>query len=1472
MKLIRRIISWTIWSLAALYVAAIVLLHVPAFQRFVGSQVASAIGQKLGTKAEVGRVDLGFLNRLIVDGVVIYDQHGKQMIRASRLAVNVNLLELPKGKIAISSAQLFGLQGQFYQESAQAKPNFQFALDSLASKDTTSHTPLDLRVNSLIVRNGAVSYHRLDLPSARGRLTPAHIDLTNISAHVMLNELTDSTLDVTLKKLSAKDAASGMDLQHLAFKLEADHRQARLWGLDLKMPGTHLHSDSIAATYSYLEGKLSMPSVRFSGTIGPSVITPCDVKAVVPQLSSFTKPMSMKWAFSGTQTTLRVDSLEVKSLEEGFHLQADGSLTSSDLLRWSANIQDLNLSAKAIDFVSKNVQGKSLKLPEEVTRLGDVRFRGIIGGAGKDLSAKGILNSDAGNARLGVGVKGSSVTGRIETQGLDLRRIFNNDDLGNIVTSIDVDALLKPNGTPQVKANGKISQLDYKSYTFNDITVNGEYNDGTFDGLLGINDPNGEVNLKGQFNTSLKTPSAHLKASVKQLNPSAMKLTDKWPGTTFSMDVDANFTGRTLNTAEGQVAIGHFAMKSEENDFQMDHFIVEASNNQGEHALNLRSDFADMTLKGRYDLQTLAQSITNFVGSKLPTLPGLPRQTNSRNNNFTLSATLTDTEWLKRLLGIPLTLDEPLYLYGRLDDNTHRLNLECSAPALYYDGSRYEDARLSLTTPNDTLFAQADVKKVMDNGHRFNWNVSANAVNNRLHAIVGFDNNARRRFMGNLNAEARFENNALGKPTAHISVNPSEFLVNDTVWKVRPSTIDYSDHHLEVNRFAIEHNQQHLLIDGRATKSASDSLTVDLRGINVNYITNLVNFHSVEFGGLATGKAYISSAFATPNASARLRVDRFTFEEGRMGVLNADVNYNQREKQIDIDAVAIDAPASRTDIKGYVSPARNYIDLAFRANNSRLDFLNHFCGSFLRNVDLYADGDLRLWGPLSDMNLTGEAVANGTADVISLNTTYRMKNDTVRLVPNEIVFRGDTITDREGNKGILRGALHHDHLTNLSYDIDVEARNLLAYDFKSYDEGTFFGTVYATGNCGIHGKSGEVVIDVNVRPEKKSFIEYNASAPDAIGTQDFIEWRDLTASGDLPRTPDTRAPLPAEEDEEEERPDIPTDIRLNFLIDCTPDATLRLLMDQASGDYIALNGTGTIRATFYNKGAFNMFGTYLVDHGIYKLTIQNVIKKDFQFQQGGTIVFGGDPYNALLNLQANYTVNGVPLSDLQLGRSFSNNNIRVDCLMNITGSPYEPKVDFDLELPTVSSDANQMVRSIINGQEEMNQQVIYLLGIGRFYVPENNNMNDGGVQQSQTSLAMQSLLSGTISQQINSVLGSVLKSNNWNFGANISTGDEGFNNAEYEGLLSGRLLNNRLLINGQFGYRDNANATTSFIGDFDIRYLLFPNGNLAIKAYNQTNDRYFTRNSLTTQGIGLIMKKDFNGLRDLFGSSRKRKK
>jgi hypothetical protein len=81
---------------------------------------------------------------------------------------------------------------------------------------------------------------------------------------------------------------------------------------------------------------------------------------------------------------------------------------------------------------------------------------------------------------------------------------------------------------------------------------------------------------------------------------------------------------------------------------------------------------------------------------------------------------------------------------------------------------------------------------------------------------------------------------------------------------------------------------------------------------------------------------------------------------------------------------------------------------------------------------------------------------------------------------------------------------------------------------------------------------------------------------------------------------------------------------------------------------------------------------------------------------------------------------------------------------------------------------------------------------------------------------------------------------------------------EVEGMLRGRLLDNRLQINGNLGYRENPIANRNFIGDFELLWLLSPKYNWNIKAYSKTNDRYFSKTNLTTQGAGIILRHDFN--------------
>lgn len=121
-----------------------------------------------------------------------------------------------------------------------------------------------------------------------------------------------------------------------------------------------------------------------------------------------------------------------------------------------------------------------------------------------------------------------------------------------------------------------------------------------------------------------------------------------------------------------------------------------------------------------------------------------------------------------------------------------------------------------------------------------------------------------------------------------------------------PATLSIAKNDLTVDHLAVKHENQHIIIDGRATKETTDTLFAELKDIDVKYILDLVNFHSVEFSGRATGLAHLTQAFDTPEAATQLRVDDFRFQNGRMGVLTANARLNNELKQIDIHAVAND--------------------------------------------------------------------------------------------------------------------------------------------------------------------------------------------------------------------------------------------------------------------------------------------------------------------------------------------------------------------------------------------------------------------------------------------------------------------------------------------------------------------------------------------------------------------------------------
>lgn len=1428
MRRVRKILTSIIWFFIGLYLLLLILLQIPAIQDFAGAKVANIISQELGTKVEIKRIDIGLFNRIIIDGITIYDQKDELLLQGARLSAKIELMPLTEGKVSIASAQIFGTHVNLYQDVADKPHNFQFVIDALSSKESSSDSQLNLRINSLIIRHGSVTYNRNYMPKKEGVLDPAHLKITEISAHLLLKTVAKDSINLNVKKISLNEQ-SGLKINKLSLRFEGGKSSCSLKDFEIVMPQSFFRIDSINANYDIDKTASNIPIV-FSGAIGKSKIHSHDLAFIQPEFRKKQCTIEMASVFNGTEKSLSIRNLDIDT---------DG------------------------DFIAASI-GKDIK---SISRLGGVRISAS-GYVDKTMCANTNCNiaTDAGSIKLIAQTDtAQNISGTLQSDSIRIGQILADDKFGSVILNADISGNTGLTHTPlSLKLSSRIQHFEFKNHNYNNILFGLTHTPSATKGEIELDDPYTKFKVSGELAKGRNGSSFQANAIIDKLNLKAINISDKWGDADFRGNIYADIKGTNIANAQGVIQIRDFAYSTPDRQIELSKLVLDSHFENKEQVITLNSDFANIRINGQFDIKSLSNSALNQLVSKIPAIPGLTSGKSQAKNRIQFYGEIKNSDLIEAIGGIPLHVVKPITVVGKINDQNGEMYANCSAPHFIYNNTELKNGHIAITAPDDTLNYDFGAIKMNGNNSTLKLNIFGKAYDNRLTASLYFDNNGTKYMEGLLNTETVFYNSE-GQRKADISITPSFLNINDEDWTINPANITYIQDKLSINNFKISNNNQSITINGIASRYAEDVLTVNLHRINVENILDLVNFRSVRFSGLASGKASIKAPFGDMEANAKILVDKFTFEGGRMGVLDANASWDKENKQIKIDAVADDGPDAMTYVNGYISPSPGYIDLGIRAEGTHLDFMESFTKSFTSDVNGHVRGFVKLLGPLKTVNLVGNLIVNGEMDIKPLNCKYFLKNDTVVCRPDEIEIIPSRIEDIYGNKGVLNGFIRHKHLTKLTYDLFVEADNLLVYDFKDFGNEVFYGTVFGTGNASIHGRSRELRMNVDMTTQKNSTFVYNVSTPDAIVDQKFITWNNKT--NNPANNEDAEAKTPMKET------NLPGDTYINFKINATTDATVKFLMDSNTNDYISLHGNGMLNASYYNKGGFNMFGTYTVEDGTYSMTIQDIIKKDFTFKQGGTLVFGGNPENANLNLQAVHTVNGVSLSDLNVGNSYSDNTTRVNCLLDITGKPFDLQLDFGLELPNASNDQERNIQSVIQGEDGMKQQVIYLLGFGRFMPQTNNNETaQDNRKMSQTSQAMQGLLSGTLSTQINNVLKSAINSNNWNFGANISTGDEGWNNAEYEGLLNGRLLNNRLLINGQFGYRDNAaTANSSFIGDFDLRYLLLPNGNIALKVYNQTNDRYFTKSSLNTQGIGFIIKKDFTNLGDLFGRKKGKK-
>lgn len=1476
---LRKIFRILAGSVLGLYLLLLMLLNFGPSQEWLTRQVEGALSQKLGTSVHIGSVEVGLFNRVTLRDVHVSDRTGKNLLSAGLMAVKVDVRALLQKEVTLRTVTLLDGDIDLYKTKKDSATNFQFVLDAFASTDKKEKSPLNLCVNSLVVRRCQVDYHEHYRPETPGRLNLSHLSISGLDASVSLKRLTTDSIHLRVRSLALKEQ-SGLHVKKLGLRMVANRQHCRLEHFQLQLPASEVNLAELDAYYDAGSPDSFWRTIRLSGALDGVKIATDDVACLLPEIRNFHQHMLLSAQYQIQTYQILLENLNLRTLQQ--HIEMNGQLrlarNERKIVGLNAVLNRLTLSQSAITEV---MEGLSRSFPNARwtkfsgwERLGTLSFAGKLDlhkdGKGE---VKGKLQSGVGDLEADLSWAGSRWNGKVCLNDICPDRLLDKPEMPSHIglnASGNVNLENPTHPVLNVKVDGL--QLAFREHSYNNIALQTTWKNHILEAMLVSEDPaaKGDLHLKAGFDGRVFSNVEAL-AQVESLQPSALGWTKRWGNNRFSarMQLVADMQDvwgsvASLEKMNARVQLEDFIMTGNDT-CRVPHLQMALTPSERGARVKMESSFGRLEMEGPLDAASvvdMGKRLQAYVKANPEKVSPAPS-----SDKWEIRARLNDTEFFNKVLNVPLQLDNVAFLEGVVGGPRDEAVLSFHTEGLSYGNFHVKNPALHLrgSQGNYSLLLQGR-KAVGKSSMRFELN--AQTRQDTLTTGLSWDDGGLSRYSGELNMDTYFND----QEEWVTCFRSTELAINDTVWNMEPGRLVWKKDGLDVRGLGISRQGQSLRIDGVLSKNPHDSIVACLQAMDLNYLLGLLNLKPVSFAGRATGGLRLYNTLDSLRVVTEgLDIPDFHFNGALLGHAAIQGGWSMKDKRIMLDADIREKGQGFTMVKGYVSPADKELDLQVVNQNTNLRFLDRYVNGIFGPVDGRVTGNCRIHGKFSEIDFAGVEKGSVQTEILATGGLYVLSGGEVVMSDGKFDFRNFDVSDNRGGSGKLNGSLGHTHLKNITYDFRVNAEKLLVYDKPRTIDMPFYATAFGTGHIHLNGYPGHFRADIHMQPEARTKFYYIVDNPETFSDGNLLRFVDADSIASLEN--DSIRSLENRAAESLQPTTVAgTDIRLDFTIQMQPEARLFVVMDEKAGDYIELGGTGTITAKYYNKGDFTMNGNFVVENGNYKMNVQDVIRKDFVFAKGGNINFTGNPFHSDLNLKAVYTVPSVSLSDLNIGTNLSENSVPVNCVLNFGGQAGNPQISFDLELPRASDEINRMVRSLISSEDDMNMQVLYLLGVGRFYTYDFNS-TEAAANQSQSAVAMRSFLSNTLSSQLNNIISNAMGTSNWTFGANLSTGTIGWSDMEVEGLLSGRLLNNRLIINGNFGYRDRPQySNTNFVGDFDISYLLTPGGGISVKAYSETNDRYFTKSSLTTQGAGIQLKRNFSSMKDLFTIRKKRTK
>ncbi len=1469
-KILLKALSVTLLFLIFCPIVLTLLVELPTVQNYLIDRATSYISKQLDTRVEIDRIRLGALGSLRVQGLYVEDYQQDTLLYVDNLKVFLSGLNGGNG-LTLRNGTISGAHLNI-RETPEGEMNIKQVVNRLSRKERERKGGFALTVDDVYMQdiNLVIEQHEHRHPGYGIDYGDMHIE--HMSALVDDFTLEGSRIGGYIRNFSAVEHC-GFMVQNFTGRFEVDRGVINLSDFevmaersDIRLRSLTLRGEDWAAYKDFIH------NVRIEGEIFKSVVSSSDVAHFAPRMLPWDILLrDVNATVDGTVADMmvRVDNV---SFGEHTSLRGDVRLRGlPDVRHGTMNLDLKRLLTTEGDAARLLASITGRQLPERVLSMadaaGEIICAGRFDGGFAQFDAEMMLTTQSGNASLTAErrplprVEGeaaqSSLEAYAELRHLQLGHMLQFPTLGSVTGVVAFNGATTSSSL-RGAVNGTVRQMEFNDAQYSDLTIDGTVVNKSFSGTIKSESFPLRFALTGRADFNGERPMYDMHLNVDEADLHAMNVNQRDTTSLLRFDAELYAVGRTLDDLNGSLTIdgGHYIYDAD--TLQTSQIRLAANNDSAQRSLTLTSDFADATFTGPTSYADVVGYLKTSMAKYLPGLQTSASYKSSDDDGYSaLSLTVKDIDPLLNAISEGLQLARGSHLNFVMNPSSNHLSLRAESD--YVERNKLLATRLNVNVTNqgDSL-AMYVVSDDLYAGplHLPRLSVMGGAKNNRVLLSAGF-NEGNDSLSGVVVVQAHLTREAVtNMPHVDFTLYPTTITAAGRPWRITSEQIGLDTARIAVRNFHVASGRESLHLDGVMSHSDEDSLTMTLRDFDFSPFMGFARRMGYEVEGRTNGVASLKSAFNHASIMADVDIDSMRVNGTAVAPLCITSSWDIEQERIRVDMRNL-----RTNegvVQGYYAPrtARYSADATFK--NLPMGMLDPLLTSVVSGTEGRADATLSIEGQRRNATLSGKVEVSDLSTMVDFTRVrYSVPKATVTVADNHFRASNVRVYDAEQNSGTLTMDLDLNHLSNIAYTMRVVPRNMLVLNTTAQDNDLFYGKVYGSGTATLTGDKSGNNMDIVATTAGASQFFMPLSGKSDVASADFVVFEQPGVEIDSTNYL-ARKKMAFERRTRRTSSSGAGNMSINIDLTAEPNAEVQLVIDPTVGDVIRARGDGRLNIRIEpNANIFDMYGDYTITEGSYLFTLQNIINKRFVINSGSTIQWTGDPLDARLNIDAVYNLKA-SLQPLLASTTLDNvtRAVPVECIINLTERLTAPTVTFDIKVPNVDTEIQNAVSNLLNNQQSIATQFMYLLVSGTFYSDSSTSSSIGASASATTGFE---LLSNQLSNW--------LSSDDYNIILRYRPRSE-LTSDEIDFGFSKSLVNDRLLVELEGNYLvDNKMAQSSnmsnFMGEAYITWLIDRAGNLKLRGFTQTIDRFDENQGLQETGVGIYYKEDFNNWEDL---------